>query len=38
MRSKGNLYKGVIVFMIQGIKKSIPLVIKACPEISLNEL
>ena len=35
--TKGNLYKSVIVFMIQRIKKSIPLVIKACPEISLNE-
>ena len=34
--TEGNLYKGAIVFMIQGIKKSFPLVIKACPETSLN--
>lgn len=33
---EGNLYKRVIVFMIVGLKKSIPYVIKAIPEISLK--
>ena len=32
----GNLYKGIVVLMIAGLKKSIPYVIKACPEISIN--
>ena len=31
-----NLYKGFIVLTIKGIKKSIPIVIKECPELSLN--
>ena len=31
----GNLYKGTVVLMIAGLKKSIPYVIKACPEISM---
>ena len=29
---EGDLYKGIVVFMIQGLKESIPVVIKACPE------
>ena len=32
----GNLYKGIVVLMIAGLKKCIPYVIKACPEISIN--
>ena len=32
----GELYKGVVVFMITGLKKSIPYVIKACPETSIK--
>ena len=32
----GNLYKGIVVLMIAGLKKSIPCIIKACPEISIN--
>ena len=31
----GNLYKGIVVLMIAGLKKSIPYIIKACPEISI---
>ena len=34
--SSGNAYKGIMVFMICGLKASIPIVVKACPEISLN--
>ena len=30
---EGNLYKGVVGFIIQGLKKSISFVIKALPEI-----
>ena len=29
---EGNLYKGVVVLMIQGLKKSISYVIKALPQ------
>ena len=32
----GNLYKGIVVFMIQGLKQSIPVVIKACPEVTIK--
>ena len=32
----GNLYEGIVVLMIAGLKKSIPYVIKACPEISIR--
>ena len=32
----GNLYEGIVVLMISGLKKSIPYDIKACPEISIN--
>ena len=32
----GNLYKGIVVFMIQGLKQSIPIVIKACPEVTIK--
>ena len=33
---EGNLYKGEIFFMIVGLKKSIPYVIKAIPETSIT--
>ena len=32
----GALYKGVVVFMIVGLKKSIPIVVKATPEKSVH--
>ena len=32
----GNLYKGIVVFIIQGLKQSIPVVIKACPEVTIK--
>ena len=28
----GNLYKGIVVFMIVSLKKSIPYVVKSCAE------
>ena len=33
---ENNLYKGVMVFMIVGLRKSIPYVVRAVPEISIN--
>ena len=33
---EGNLYKGVVVFMIVGMKESIPYVVKALPETTIN--
>ena len=32
----GNPFKGIVVAMICGLKASIPIVVKAFPEISLN--
>ena len=34
--SDGELYKGIVVFMIVGMRESIPYVIKTCPEVSIN--
>ena len=34
--NEGNLYKGVMTFMINSLKKSIPFVIKAIPEIKIE--
>ena len=34
--SDGDLYKGIVVFMIVGLKESIPYVVKTCPEVSIN--
>ena len=34
--SSGNAYKGIMVFMICGLKTSILIVVKACPDIFLN--
>ena len=31
-----ELYKGIMVFMISGLKKSVPSVVKACPEVTVN--
>ena len=33
---KGNLFKGIVVFMIQGLQQSVPVAVKACPEISVR--
>ena len=33
---EGNLYKGILNFMIVGLKQSVPLVIRSCPEISIH--
>ena len=33
---KRNLYKGVVVFMIHGLKSSVPIVVKAVPEVTVN--
>ena len=32
----GEFYKGILVFMIIGLKNSTPCVVKACPEVSIN--
>ena len=32
----GEFYKGIIVFMIQGLKRSVPLVVKGVPVTALN--
>ena len=34
--NEGNLYKGVMTFMINSLKQSIPFVIKAIPEIKIE--
>ena len=34
--SNGDLYKGIVVFMICGLKKSVSFVVKACPETKIN--
>ena len=31
-----ELYKGIMVFMITGLKKTVPSVVKACPEVTVN--
>ena len=31
-----SLYKGIVTFMIVGLKKSVPYVVKACPEVKIN--
>ena len=31
-----NLYKGIVVFLIQGIKQSIPIVVKSCPKVTIK--
>ena len=34
--NEGNLYKGIITFMINSLKKPIPFAIKAIPEIKIE--
>ena len=34
--SDGNMYKGVVVFMLQGLKQSVPVVVTACPETEIS--
>ena len=33
---EGNLYKGIVVFMVVGLKKSVPIVINAFPETAIT--
>ena len=33
---EGNLYKGIVAFMIVGLRKSIPYIIKASPEVTIS--
>ena len=33
--SNKNFWKGIVVFMIQGLKESVPIVVKASPEVTL---
>ena len=33
---QGELYKGILVFMISEIKETVPTVIKAVPETTVN--
>ena len=32
----GNLYKGIVVFMIVGLKESIPYIVQAIPEVKFS--
>ena len=32
----GNLYSGIVVFMVVSLKESIPFVVKACPEFKIT--
>ena len=33
---EGKLYKGIVVFMMQWLKQSVPVVVKACPEVAVK--
>ena len=33
---EGHLYKGIVVFMIVGLKESVPYVVKSCPVVSIS--
>ena len=33
---EGNLHKGVVAFMVVGLKQSIPFVVQAIPELTFN--
>ena len=33
---EGNLYKGIVVFMVVGLKQSIPFVVQAIPEVTFK--
>ena len=32
----GCLYKGIMVFMISGLKETVPSVVKVCPEVTIT--
>lgn len=34
--NEGELFSGITVFMIVGLKKSVPIVVRAVPETSIN--
>ena len=34
--SDGSMYKGVVVFMLQGLRQPVPVVVKACPETEIS--
>lgn len=36
MDAEGNLFKGIVAFMVVGVKSSTPYVIEASPEVSIN--
>ena len=33
---EGNLYKGIVCFMIVGLKENVPYIIKASPEVTFT--
>ena len=33
---EGNLYKGIVAFMVVGLKQSVPFVVQAIPEVTFN--
>ena len=33
---EGNLYKGIVAFMVVGLKQSTPFVVQAIPEVTFN--
>ena len=33
---EGNLYKGIVAFMVVGLKQSMPFVVQAIPEVTFN--
>ena len=33
---EGNLYKGIVAFMVVGLKRSTPFVVPAIPEVTFN--
>ena len=34
--TEGQLYKGIFVFLIVGLKESVPIVVRASPETTIN--
>ena len=34
---EGNLYKGIVAFMIVGLKDSIPYIVQAIPEVEFSD-
>ena len=33
---EGNLYRGIVAFIVVGLKQSIPFVVRAIPEVTFN--